>query len=225
MKKGQEGYFYSEDTLQALNDFIGLLAKMPDDKDILRNPVTETDYIPIDVIENLFDRLVLGQYSTQNFKWVIGKNKVCGTIELEYYHPITGYLLRRVGGSAIEIPHKTMVVGEGKEPVTFTMELAVPALLSLCTVSAIRKVGTALGRSLNRPILDMALKEQIMESTKMKEAVRALESISSLKELQETRESLVEKYQPILEKQEFTMFHQMITEKLMDLMEKDKSNG
>ena len=130
-KEHQKDYFYSEAMLKALNDFVDLLALMPVDKNILRNLVTETNYIPIDIIVNLFDRLVLGQFSVKNFVWIVGKNKICGTVEIEYYHPITGHLLTKTGAAAIEIPHKTMVVGEGKEPVTLTMELGVPALLSL----------------------------------------------------------------------------------------------
>ena len=215
MQDNQKNYFYTEPVLKALNDFVELMALMPKDKDILRNPVSETDYIPIDIIVNLFDRLVLGQYSILNFKWTVGKEKICGTVELEYYHPITGNKLTKTGAAAIQIPYKTMVVGQDKPPVTFTMELGLPAVLSLCTVSAIRKVGTALGRSLNRDVLDMALQEQIMESTKMKGAVQELEAMSSLKELQESKDSLVEKYRTILEKQEFTLFNSMITEKLI----------
>lgn len=208
-------YFYTPEVLERLEAFMEYLSQLPDEKEILRNIVTETDYIPIDIIEAKFDRLVLGQYSFKNFKWQIGQHKEVGSIELEFCHPITSNWLTRTGACAIEIENKQVPVGEGKIK-TFSVELSHPACLSLCKVSAIRQVGVLFGRSLNRDIVDMQMSDKIAKSTELQKALDELFSMSSIDEIQKSKLGLIEKYKTLLNDNEMTVLNNSITNTLMD---------
>lgn len=210
-------YHYSNDVICELRVFMSHLEQLPKREDVLLNVLTNSEYIPIDVIEASFDRLVLGQYSFKNFKWQTSNEKEIGSIELEFYHPITGNLLTRTGAAAISIEQKQMQVSEGNVKV-FSYELCHPALKSICKVSAIREIGVLFGRSLNREIVDMALSEKIAESTDFQQAINEVNSVSSYQELQDMKQDLIQKYATILNPQEISLLNKSITDKLVKLI-------
>lgn len=209
-----EHYIYDEKTLKSLRAFLSLLAEMPSREDVLFNEITSTEYIPIDVLEDLFDELVFGQFSTTNFIWQVGSQKLCGSIELKFCHPITGNWITKVGAAAIEKPRKVVQIAEGETKV-FDLELGVPALLSFCTISAIRKVGRILGRSLNRDVVNLAMDESKAKSTELAAALKEVDSFGSFKELQDTKVLMIEKYTPILSPEELGQLNKVILDKIM----------
>jgi len=208
-----ELYIYDKDKLGALREFLELTSSEPNRKDILLNEVTETQYIPIDVLEDLFDELTFGQFGTRNFQYSVGNSKVLGSIELFYIHPITGIEITKVGAAACEIQRKILNTADG--PKTFDVELALPALLSFCTISAIRKVGRKLGRSLNRDIVNLATTSKDGKPTQLQKALDEIESFSSLKELQDGKGAVVEKYQEQLSLNEMTSLNKVIHDKIV----------
>lgn len=204
---------YNDEVYEALKNLMVELEKEPDRKEILMNEVTQTNYIPIDILEGMLDKFTLGQYSIKNFEWRYTATKVAGSVELEYYHPITGNLLTRTGAAAILVDRK--VVATGKDTtVTLDIELAQPALLSFCTISAIRKIGRSFGRSLNREIVDMVDEKNC--SSELQLAINELNSMSSLKEIQDTKEGLIEKYTPLLNEKEMAKLNDLVTKKIIE---------
>jgi len=212
--KNDDLYIYDKSQLEALRKFLKLLAEEPSRKEVLLNEVTETQYIPIDVLEDIFDELTFGQFGTRNFQYQVGNSKVCGSVELFYTHPITGKELSKIGAAACEIPRKILNTAEG--PKTFDLELAIPALLSFCTISAIRKVGRRLGRSLNRDIINLAMSSEQGEATELKKALDEIAAFSSFKELQDGKQAVVEKYMEKITLAELTTLNKVIQEKIVE---------
>lgn len=211
--KDNEHYVYDESKLIALRQFLKLISEDPKRKDILLNEVTETEYIPIDILEDLFDELTFGQFGTQNFTYTVGTSKIVGSVELFYFHPITGNRITKVGAAACEIQRKILPTADG--PKTFDVELALPALLSFCTISAIRKVGRRLGRSLNREIVNLATKMENGQKTELGKALEEIESFSSLKELQDGKGAVVGKYVDKISLGDMTTLNKVIHDKIV----------
>lgn len=211
----KEDCFYSEETYEALKNLMFELDKEPDRKEVLMNEVTQTSFIPIDILEGMLDKWTMGQYSIKNFEYKYGATKVTGSVELEYYHPITGNLLTRTGAAAVLIEKKVLSTGKDTT-VTLDVELAQPALLSMCTISAIRKIGRCFGRSLNREIVDILDNQN--NSTEFQNAISELNSMSSIKEINDSKVGLIEKYSTILTEREIAVLSDTITKKVIELM-------
>lgn len=204
---------YTPEVYEALKNLMVELDKEPDRKEVLMNEVTQTTYIPIDILEGMLDKWTMGQYSIKNFEYKYGVFKVTGSVELEYYHPITGNLLTRTGAAAVLIDKKVLATGKDTT-VTLDVELAQPALLSMCTISAIRKIGRCFGRSLNREIVDILDNQN--NSSEFQLAINELNSMSSLKEIQDSKEGLIEKYTPLLSEKELSALNGIITQKIIE---------
>lgn len=212
-----EKNFHLTEQYQALIDLMAELDKEPEEKEVLMNEVTQNSYIPIDILEGMLDRFTLGQYSFKNFKYTYTATKVLGSIELEFQHPITGNWLTRTGAAAILVDKK--VIQKGKDStVTLDVELAQPAILSLCSVSAIRKVGRCFGRSLNRDIVDLATDNTTGNSADLQLAINELNSMSTIQEINSSKESLIEKYTPILQQKELARLSDIITKRVIELL-------
>lgn len=211
-------YHYSEEMIVKLQAFMKQLEELPKRQDVLLNILTNTEYIPIDIIEASFDRLVLGQYSFKNFKYQVGTGKEIGSIELEFYHPITGNLLTRTGAAAVAIENKQFQISEGNVKV-FSFEMCHPALKSMCKVSAIREIGVSFGRSLNREIVDFVLGDKIAKSTDLQLAMDELNAMNSANEVQDSKQDLIEKYSAKLSPQEVGVLNQAVVNKLTELIQ------
>lgn len=207
-----------EDKKKELKEFIATLAQLPEESEVLLNVITQNEYLPIDIIENKFDRFFLGQYSFMNFQYQILSNKILGTIELNYLHPITGFWLTRTGVASIEIERKIVDVGNGNTK-TFSLELSLPAVKSLAKVNAFREVGNLFGRSLNREVVDLALTENVAKSTELQKAMTEVEKIETLEEIQAKKMDLIDKYASILSEQDMRQLNTAITNRLMALMQ------
>ena len=108
-------------------------------------------YLPISFLEMELDELFFGAWKTHSFKTSVIANEVVGSLVLEFYHPVLGAWITRVGAAGVAIQqHKGATPLEIEKKKTNAMEMCYPHLLSDCFRNAASKIGKRFGRDLNR---------------------------------------------------------------------------
>jgi hypothetical protein len=154
--------------------FLDKLNKLPDADSIDKTPDGNASTILISHIEMLLDEYFFGLWETENFKWAVIANEIVGSIDLCFYHPVTGLRMRRTGAAAIVV-----MVNKGTNPLDVAnkkanaLDMGFPKLKSECLKNAANSLGKLFGRDLNRkkqdsykPLIKVDTSKQI-ESLKM----------------------------------------------------------
>lgn len=123
-------------THKQLLDFLNGLYCEPA-PDSLESVGDNAQTVVISHVEMTLDKMYLGLWSTEHFKWERIMGEMCGSLELVVTHPVTKQQLRRTGAAAIRYDDSN-----------FTM--ALPLLKAECTKNAAKSLGKVFGRDLNR---------------------------------------------------------------------------
>ena len=90
--------------LARLQRFVEILNTNVEIEKLQEHPIVKNcKYLPISEMEMALDEIFFGQWNTENFKWQVVSNEVCGSIELSVYHPLSKQWLKRTGATAIQI--------------------------------------------------------------------------------------------------------------------------
>lgn len=131
--------------------FIQKLNNLPDAESIDKTPDGKAGTILISHIEMLLDEYFFGLWETENFKWAVIANEIVGSIDLCFYHPVTGIRMKRNGAAAIQI-----MVNAGTNALDVqnkksnALDMGFPKLKAECLKNAANSLGKMFGRDLNR---------------------------------------------------------------------------
>lgn len=172
-------------TLVAANDinqfrtscqaFIEKLNNAPGQESIDQTPDGKASTILISHIEMLLDEYFFGLWETENFKWAVIANEIVGSIDLCFYHPVTGIRMKRTGAASVQI-----MVDKGTNPLEVTnkkpnaLDMGFPKLKAECLKNAANSLGKMFGRDLNRkkqdvfrPLLKVDTTKQLQDLAKL----------------------------------------------------------
>lgn len=94
------------------------------------------DFQPASHLKSLMDKIFGGEWSWDMDRETVGRGEAIGKGHLTYRHPVTGVFVHRSGTAAL-------VLGKG-------LRMDYPKLETACMVNAMKKIGRAFGRDLNK---------------------------------------------------------------------------
>ena len=138
-------------------------------------------HIPIDVMQNIADRLFYLGWGTENIVTAVIGNEVTCTLTLWYIHPVTGLKIMHTGAAAAQITVDALSENDkkamSKQDINLhatniankkpnALFLVFPKVVIEAEKNAFRKVGNVFGRSLNRTHLGTELQnDKAMEAS------------------------------------------------------------
>lgn len=151
------------DFRKSCQTFIEKLNSSPTPESIDKTPDGKASTILISHIEMLLDEYFFGLWETENFKWAVISNEVVGSIDLCFYHPVTGVRMKRTGAAAIQImvdrvPEdiKNNQVAKNQWALnpdnkkSSALDMGFPKLKTECLKNAANSLGKMFGRDINR---------------------------------------------------------------------------
>lgn len=154
-----------------LQNFVTILSKVPDHKDLQKTPDGKAHYLPIDFIETSLDELFYGLWETKDFKWQAIANEITASITLRVFHPTAKTWIERIGAASIAVmvdaapkdkQGNHVLSGQdlnrwyldlsNKKP--SALDMGLPKLKADCIKNAALSLGNAFGRNLNRKFID-----------------------------------------------------------------------
>lgn len=141
-----------EVNVSTLEQFNAMINAEPEEWEIQVNAMANNSkYIPIGILYVKLDKIFIGLWKTSNFRTQVIANEIVGTITLEYYHPFAKVWITREGSAAVMImQNKGANIGDINAKIKNTLQKDYPHLKAACEASAIRTIGRAFGRDLNR---------------------------------------------------------------------------
>ena len=164
-----------------LQNFTTKLNVAPSQDSIDKTPDGKAGTILISHIEMLLDEYFFGLWETENFKLSVISNEIVGSLELVFYHPTTGFRMRRTGAAAIQIMvdkvpedikdkprDKNLWALNPENKKSNALDMAFPKLKAECLKNAANSLGKLFGRDLNRkkqdnynPLIQAKKKEEM----------------------------------------------------------------
>jgi hypothetical protein len=157
------------DTFQSIERFQEFLNKTPENSAIKTNKMADNSkYLPIGYLENTLDEMFAGLWQTENFRWTVVANEVCGALDLCIFHPVAKTWLKRTGSASVMIQMKSVEKGGTgditniADKIKNTLTKDFPHLKAECLKNACKSLGVLFGRNLNRDEYDFTpLSEQM----------------------------------------------------------------
>lgn len=148
-----------------LQNFVQIISKVPNPKELQKTPDGKAFYLPIDFVETSLDELFFGLWETKEFQWKPIANEITASITLRVFHPTAKTWLERIGAASIQVmvdaapkdltgqqKNRWYLDLNNKKPAALDMGL--PKLKTDCIKNAALSLGNAFGRNLNRTHID-----------------------------------------------------------------------
>lgn len=141
-----------EVNVQTLEQFNEMLNREPEAYEVQVNAMANNSkYIPIGFLYMKMDKIFIGLWKTSNFRYQVIVNELVGTITLEYYHPFAKTWITREGSASVMIMQsKGAAIDDVTKKIKNTLQKDLPHLKASCEASAMKTIGKAFGRDLNR---------------------------------------------------------------------------
>lgn len=152
--------------ITTLQEFLALLNKEPDPKELMKTPDGKALTLPISFVEMTLDEIFLGQWGTRDFTTKVIANEVVGELVLWCINPISQREITRVGAASIIIQVDKApdnLVGKDRNNWSLdpsnkkpnALDLGYPKLKAECIKNAAQSLGKIFGRDLNRKQADV----------------------------------------------------------------------
>jgi hypothetical protein len=186
------------------------------------------EYIPIGILEDKMDEIFgWGMWGHYAFTWEQIFNELAGSIMVEFYHPVTGKLIRRSGAAGVQIRLRKLSEEEkraginGLDPsrkVQNALEMDVAHLKADCLRNAITGIGKFFGRDLRRDDDKSGYYHKAKVARAEKEANALTEAIGKLQNVHTPQElfSLEKDYAHLNSRTEWT---DAVTQRLEEISE------
>lgn len=148
-----------------LQNFVTVLSRLPDHKELERTPDGKASYLPIDFIETTLDELFYGLWETKDFKWLPIANEITASITLRVFHPTAKTWIERIGAASYVVMVDKAPEGlQGQERNRWALDvgnkkpnaldMGMPKLKTDCLKNAAISLGNIFGRNINRSKVD-----------------------------------------------------------------------
>lgn len=148
-----------------LQNFVTILSKIPDHKELEKTPDGKAFYLPVDFIETSLDELFYGLWETKSFEWKAIANEITASITLRVFHPVAKVWIERIGAASIAImvdKAPSDLTGQDKNRWALdignkkpnALDMGLPKLKTDCVKNAALSFGNTFGRNINRAKID-----------------------------------------------------------------------
>lgn len=140
-----------ENPLLAAQIYHQSINKKPHSTWVRTDPINKTEYLPISKLEMLLDEYFFGQWSTSNIQTQVFANEILVSLELTLVHPVTGWVITRLGAASIPIQQdKGAKVTDVEAKKKNALVKNFPAAKAMAFKNACKTLGKMFGRDLNR---------------------------------------------------------------------------
>lgn len=138
--------------IQTIEQFNAMVNQEPEAHEVdVNKAANNSRFIPISFIQMKMDKVFFGLWRTNNFRYQVIVNEVCGVVTLEYFHPIAKIWITREGAASVMIMQKSgSDISDVNAKIKNTLQKDLPHLYASCVSSAAKTIGKWFGRDLNR---------------------------------------------------------------------------
>lgn len=173
-----------------LENFMVLINKEPEKKYAIVNKMAQgAKYLTIRYLEQKLDELFFGLWKSETTDTKVVGNEYVVTVQLSYFHPITGQWVSRTGIGSVPIQQKRgAAITDLDAKYVNALQKNAPAAKAFAFKNAAKSIGPAFGRDLNAgeddmPEFEPGTTQAIKAESEMDKAKQEIANAATVAEL------------------------------------------